>query len=177
MRPTGRSKDILHKAKGDHIGQVHSDHKVLKVIRKKGADLFDRRLRVSKLCQEVIRLESTQIRLFLWWPDRRLMRMSRGRTQELHSLKLKPRETTRLESTQIRQFLWWPDGRLGSTWVEAKLKGYTLSSLNQEELTGSSPLRSDCSFGSQEGKWTNCPVARDAKMRVGKQFQTAKEPN
>ncbi len=32
--PTGCSRDILHKAKGDPVGRVHSDQKVLKVIRR-----------------------------------------------------------------------------------------------------------------------------------------------
>jgi hypothetical protein len=31
--PTGHSRDILHKAKGDHIDRVHSDQKVLEMIR------------------------------------------------------------------------------------------------------------------------------------------------
>ncbi len=29
-----RSRDILHKAKGDHLDRVHSDEKVLKMIRR-----------------------------------------------------------------------------------------------------------------------------------------------
>jgi hypothetical protein len=30
--PTGRSRDILHKANGDHLDRVHTDQKVLEVI-------------------------------------------------------------------------------------------------------------------------------------------------
>jgi hypothetical protein len=34
--PTGHSWDILHKAKGDHLDRVHSDKKVLEMIRASG---------------------------------------------------------------------------------------------------------------------------------------------
>jgi hypothetical protein len=30
--PTGPSRDILHKANGDHLDRVHADQKVLEVI-------------------------------------------------------------------------------------------------------------------------------------------------
>ncbi len=40
MGPTGHSRDKLHKAKGDHLDQVYSDQKVLKVIRWGKLDLL-----------------------------------------------------------------------------------------------------------------------------------------
>jgi hypothetical protein len=42
----------------------------------------------------------------------RLVSVSRGQTQGLHSIMLKPRGTTKLESTQIRWFSWYSGGRL-----------------------------------------------------------------
>jgi hypothetical protein len=56
------SRDILCKAKGDHIDQVHSDQKVLEMIRQGKLGPCYYRPRVSKLTQGTIRLESTQIR-------------------------------------------------------------------------------------------------------------------
>jgi hypothetical protein len=63
--PTGRSRDILHTAKGDHLGRVHSGQKVLGKIRQGRQVLFDRRPRVYKLIQGPIRLKSTQIRKWM----------------------------------------------------------------------------------------------------------------
>jgi hypothetical protein len=67
---------------------------------------FDRRPRVSKLAQGTIRLESTQIRRFKCDQGIRLISVSRGQTQGLHSLKLKARGNTRLKSTQVRWLSW-----------------------------------------------------------------------
>jgi hypothetical protein len=50
--PTMCSKDILLQAKGDHLGQVHSDQIVLEMIRRRvwsGRAGPQRRPRVSKL--------------------------------------------------------------------------------------------------------------------------------
>jgi hypothetical protein len=64
LGPTGHSRDTVRKAKGDHLGRIHSDQKVLEVIRWGEAGLCYPRLRISKLAQGTIRLESTQIRWF-----------------------------------------------------------------------------------------------------------------
>jgi hypothetical protein len=45
------SRDILRKAKGDHLDRVCSDQKVLKAIRQGEAGPFYRRPLVSKLTQ------------------------------------------------------------------------------------------------------------------------------
>jgi hypothetical protein len=59
--PTDYSRDMLSKAKGDHNDRVHSDQKVVKMIR---LVLANWRPRVSKLAQGTISLESIQIRWF-----------------------------------------------------------------------------------------------------------------
>jgi hypothetical protein len=69
------SRDILRKAKGDHLVRVHSDEKVLEMIRWEGWSLLSE-AKSLKLAQGTIRFESTEIRWFSSWPGGRLVRVT-----------------------------------------------------------------------------------------------------
>jgi hypothetical protein len=85
----------------DHLDRIHSDQKVfemrLVLIKAKS-------LKTNSKENYEARVDSDQ--MVLWIATKRLVRVSRGQTQGLHSLKLKPRGTPRIESSQIRCFLW-----------------------------------------------------------------------
>jgi hypothetical protein len=55
---------MLHTAKENYLDRVHSDQKVLKMIRRERLFLVFLVIGVSKLAHGTIRLESTQIRWF-----------------------------------------------------------------------------------------------------------------
>jgi hypothetical protein len=59
------SKVILRKGKGDHLDQVHSDQKVLEMIRQAGP--FCRRPRVSRLCPSPLRSDGSRDRQMGGW--------------------------------------------------------------------------------------------------------------
>jgi hypothetical protein len=71
----------------DHLDQVHSDHKVLKVIRL-ALGIIGQEFQ-NYIAQGTIRLKSTQIRWFSRGPGGRLACISGGLTQGLHSPKLR----------------------------------------------------------------------------------------
>ncbi len=75
-----------------------------------------------------IRLESTQIRWFLWWPGREAG-LSWGGGQRHSKLSLISRGH-HLDSTQIRWFSWWPGREAGDQWPKT-LKGKLMSSFRQ----------------------------------------------
>jgi hypothetical protein len=87
INPTTHSRDILRKAKGDHLDRVHLDQKVLKMISGEAGSCYWRP-KVSKPAQGTFRHESTQIRWFLWWPGGRLVCVNGGWTQGLHYLRM-----------------------------------------------------------------------------------------
>ncbi len=68
---------MLYKAKGGHLDWVHSDQKVLKMIRRGGWFLLSE-AKSLKLVQETIKLESTKIRWFSGWLGGRLVCVNRG---------------------------------------------------------------------------------------------------
>jgi hypothetical protein len=71
------SRDMLRKAKGDHLDQVHSDQKILEMIRHGEDGPCYRRPRVTN-SKKTVGLESNQIRWFSRYPDKRLVRGSGG---------------------------------------------------------------------------------------------------
>jgi hypothetical protein len=92
MRVTGIDMESYWALKGD-ITQSQGGSPWSSYFRSEGsrgdqageAGPFYQRPRVYKLAQGKIRLASTLIRWFLWWPGRTLVRISGGRTQGLHS--------------------------------------------------------------------------------------------
>jgi hypothetical protein len=62
--PTMHPRDILRKAKGDHLDRVHSDHTVLELIRRERLVFFSEAMSLKTILKKTIRLESTQIRWY-----------------------------------------------------------------------------------------------------------------
>ncbi len=95
------SRDIFHRPGGSSW----SSPLRLNMIRQGRLVLVIRGRESQNYSKRVIRLESTKIIWFSWWPGGRLDRLPGGRSRALFS-QAKAKGTISLESTQIRWFLW-----------------------------------------------------------------------
>jgi hypothetical protein len=110
----GTQRDKLHEGQGGLQG--------LHPLRSDGSEAsqagrLDRWALTRGESRGAIRLESTQIRWFLWWSGREAWTKC-AVDKRLQWNNLSSRGDIRLEPTQIRWFSWWP-GREGTRWPVA----------------------------------------------------------